>query len=162
MINNYVAMAVIIALAVLLLLIFVKKGQVRTALFAFLIAQLFSWPITLLYVQFGLQTNPVRMFPHATTSNFLFAFIFHPSVFTVYYLHYPQKARKRRRIIYSAVIVAMPILFQFLTSLLTDLVFFPYKVVVLGSYILIFILYNISRIYIHRYFLKVKNPERNA
>lgn len=161
MVYNYFAMAVIMAVSALLLFIFVKKSQVRTAFFAFMLAQLFSWPLTLLYVQFGLQTNPVRLFSHATESNFLFAFIFHPSVFTAYYLHYPKKARKSRRILYSAIAAAIPILFQFLTSLTTDLVFFPHKLVVPGSYFLVFILYNISRIYIDRYLLRLHHPARN-
>lgn len=154
-------MAVVMAISVLLLLVFVKKGQVRTAFFAFMVAQLFSWPITLLYVQFGLQANPVRLFPHATESNFLFAFIFHPSVFVVYYLHYPKKVRKGMRFLYSAVIVSFPILFQFVTSLLTDLVLFSNKLVVIGSYLLVFTLYNISRVYINWYFTRLRHPERN-
>lgn len=154
-------MAAIMAISVSLLLVFVKKFQVRTALFAFLLAQLFSWPITLLYVQFGLQANPVRLFPHATEGSFLFSFIFYPSVFTVYYLYYPKKARRSWRVLYSAAFVAFPILFQYLMSLLTDLIFFPHKLVILGSFFLIFIIYNIARVYIGRYFLRVKHPRRN-
>lgn len=161
MINDSLATVVIIAVSVLLLLVFVKKDHVRRAFLSFMVAQLFSWPITLLYVQFGLQENPVRLFSHATESNFLFAFIFHPSVFTVYYLHYPKKARRRRRTLYSAVVVALPILFQFATSLVTNLVFFPNKLVVIGSYAFIFILYNISRSYIDWYFVRLQHPQRN-
>jgi hypothetical protein len=91
--KDYIAMTIIGFIATILLLVFVKKTQIRSAFFAILLAQLFSWPITLTYVYFGLQQNPVRLFPHATDSNFLFAFIFHPSVFAVYYLHYPKQAR---------------------------------------------------------------------
>lgn len=154
-------MAIVMVISILLLLIFVRRDQVRMAFLAFLIAQLFSWPITLLYAQFGLQESPVRLFPHATESNFLFAFMFHPSVFTAYYLHYPQKARKRRKILYLVAVCAFPILFQYLTSLVTNLVFFPYKLVVIGSYVLVLFIYHISRIYLDHFLLRVYQPARN-
>ncbi len=154
-------MALITVISVLLLLVFVKKNQVRTALFAFMLAQLFSWPITLLYVQLGLQTNPVRLFPNATESNFLFSFVFHPSVFSVYYLHYPKNAHKSMRILYSAVAVALPISLQYVTSLVTNLIFFKYKLVVLGSFVLVFVIYNISRRYIDWYYTRLHHPQRN-
>lgn len=154
-------MAIVTVISILLIFIFVKRDQVRKAFLAFMIAQLFSWPITLLYAQFGLQESPVRLFPHATESNFLFAFIFHPSVFTAYYLHYPKNARKRRKLLYLAAICAFAILFQYLTSLVTNLVFFPHKLVVIGSYVMVSFIYHISRIYLDRFLLRVYQPARN-
>jgi hypothetical protein len=154
-------MSVVIAASVTLLLIFVKRTQIRAAFLAFMLAQLFSWPITLFYVRFGLQTNPVRLFSHATESNFLFAFVFHPSVFAVYYLHYPKKARKSLRLIYSALLVAAPIFFQFAASKLTNLIEFKSALVPVASFAVIFILYNISRLYMVRYLSKLKSPWGN-
>lgn len=148
-------MGAIAFLSAVLLLAFIRRFQIRAALVAFLIAQLFSWPITLLFVQFGLQDNPVRLFPHATEGNFLFAFIFHPSVFTVYYLYYPKSARKLLRILYSVSIVFLPIILQYLVSLYTNLVQYPSILVPLGSYVMVFIVYNISRSYIDRFFAEI-------
>jgi hypothetical protein len=149
------------AISVALLLVFVKKGQARTAFFAFMLAQLFSWPLTILYVLFGLQQNPVRLFPHATESNFLFAFIFHPSVFAVYYLKYPKRARRSLRFLYTALITPLPLLTMLLTAYLTNLIYFPHKAVFLATYIIIIILFTVSRIYIDRYLSKVHHPARN-
>jgi hypothetical protein len=159
MYGNYLAMVFVIFLAVLLLFIFVKKSQIRTALLGVFVAQLFSWPITLLYVQIGIQENPVRLFPHATQSNFLFAFIFFPCVFAAYYLHYPKNAKKHRRILYSFIVVALSVLFHTGMSLISDLVHVPNKWVLPFTYAINLFLYNISRVYIDRY-LDKRSPAR--
>lgn len=159
--TDQLATIAIIIFSVLVLLIFVRKHQVRQAFLAYMVAQLFSWPLTLLYVQFGFQTNPVRLFPHATESNFLFAFIFHPSIFSVYYVKYPKTARRSLRIIYSLAVVAVPIAIQYVISLVSNLVAFQNQIIPPASYVMIFTVYNISRVYLDRYFLKVYDPGRN-
>jgi hypothetical protein len=141
-------MAFIMALSIFILLVFVKRNQIRIAVFAFLLSQLFSWLLTILYVQFGLLTNPVRLFPHATESNFLFAFIFHPSVFVVYFFHYPYKSKKRIRILYTASLSVLPIMTPLLASLMTELVAFKYPLFAVGTYFLTVFLFSISRLYI--------------
>lgn len=146
--KDYLVMAIITCVSCILLLVFVKKTQIREALVAVLVAQLFSWPVTLIYVLLGLQDNPVRLFPYATDSNFIFAFIFHPTVFTVYYLQYPKQASLTRKISYSTIIITLVIYNQFLIDLYTNLIHHPRKITLLGSWIVIFILYNISRLYI--------------
>ncbi len=154
------AMTIIIAISICLLLIFVKKGHVRTAVFTFVLAQLFTWPITLLYVQFGLQSNPVRLFAHATQGNFLFAFLLSPTLFTVYYQHYPKHARKLAKIGYTAAVTGVYILAFLVAALYTNLINLPNKLILLFSYILIQILYIISRIYVDQYLVKMRYPER--
>lgn len=154
MTRDYLAMAIIIIISGVLLLVFVKKNQIRKAFFALLVAQVFSWPITLIYVHFGFQLNPVRLFPHATESSFLFAFIFHPCVFSVYYLHYPKQARFVQRILYSAIMVASALFTQLLAHLFTNIVYYPEKLILIGSFIIIFTLFNVSRIYLDWFFRK--------
>lgn len=153
--KNYITMALIALISGLLLIIFVRKPQIRKAFYAFLVAQLFSWPITILYVKYGLQVNPVRLFPHATESNFLFAFIFHPTFFTIYYLHYPIGAHYLKGIFFTATIVAVPLLTHLIVETFTDLIYYPNNLIILASFLFVFTIYNISRIYIDRYFDKL-------
>lgn len=154
--RDIIAMAVIEILSVCLILFFVKKDQLRTAFFAFLLAQFFSWPTTLLYVQFGLQQNPVRLFPNATESNFLFAFIFHPAVYVVYFLYYPRSARKALKMLYTASMSLISPLALLAASLFTHLVFYPHKAVLLLSYAILLIIYSASRRYMDWYFSKLR------
>ncbi len=157
--KNYIAVAIIICISVLVLLLFVKKSQIRQALFSFFVAQSFSWPITLSYVYFNLQSNPFRLFPHATDSNFLFAFIFYPSIYVVYYLYYPKKAGFVKRLLYSILMPALALFTQLLADLFTDLIYYPQKWTLISAFLLLFALYNIARKYIDEFFQKFFIPQ---
>jgi hypothetical protein len=139
---------------ILLLLIYVKRTQIKRAVFAILVSQLFSWSLTLLYVLLGLQKNPVRLFPHATDSNFLFSFILHPTVFAVYYLHFPKNRKPGWRFFYTAIITSLLILFHLIMSLYTNLIEYSHKSILIPSLLIIFIIYNVSRKYIDWFFRK--------
>lgn len=142
-------------ISLLLLLLFVRKTQFRKAIMALIIAQTFSWPLTMIFVYFNLQINPVRLFPYATKGTFLFAFIFHPIVFVVYYLHYPQKSKWLKKMIYAMILPGFAISTQWSAEQLSNLVYYPNKWVILGNFLIVMILYQISRKYLDWFFKKV-------
>jgi hypothetical protein len=151
---DYIAVAAIMFISLLLLLLFVRSTQLRKASMALLLAQFFSWPITLAWVYFHLQINPVRFFSYATKGNFLFAFIFHPSVFVVYYLHYPQQSKWYIKMVYSMILSGFAICTQWLVEQYTNLIYYPHKWIIMGNYIAILILYFVSRKYLDWFFKK--------
>lgn len=152
--KDYLALIFISFISVLLLLVFVKKTQIKKAFFALLVAQLFSWPISLIFVYFGLINIPVRIFPHATDNSFIYAFLFQPSVFAVYYLHYPKQARLWLRLLYTAVILSIPLSTQILAHLYTNIFQFTTKWTLIVSFLLVFAIYNVARMYIDWFFKK--------
>ena len=154
MLDDHIVLAVVIAVSALLIFLSARKCGVRAVLLMVVVAQLFSWPTTLLYVQFGLQTNPVRLFQYATQSNFLFAFIFFPSTFSAYCAFYPKRARTRGKALYTLAAVGLPIVFHIAVSLLSNLIHVPNHTTRLLSYALNLLLYSISRIYIVWFFRK--------
>jgi hypothetical protein len=154
--NDYIAVTVIVMISLLLVLIFVRSTQLREALMALHLAQFISWPITLAWVYFHLQINPVRLFSYATEGAILFAFIFHPSVFVVYYLRYPQQSKMLIKMMYSMIVPGFAIFIQWLVERYTNLVYYPYKWVILGNYFLLVILYFILRKYLDWFFKKIR------
>ncbi len=156
--KDYYVLAAVFGISVALLLLLVKRSQIRQAAFALFTAQLLSWPITLLYVLAGFQYNPVRLFAHATEGNFVFAFIFHPAIFVVYYLHYPKQKSFMVRLIYSIALSALPLFVMFLCDLYTNLIDYPQKMVLAASILLLFPVFNLNRLYIDWYFQKAFSP----
>jgi hypothetical protein len=154
--HDDIAAAVLLISSLLLLLLFVRNTQLREASMALLLAQFFSWPLTLAFVYFHLQVNPVRFFHYATQGTFLFAFIFHPAVFVVYYLRYPQTSKWLKRIVFSMILPGLAIGTQWLAEQYTNLVYYPYKWIILGNYILLLILSLISRKYLDWFFKKIR------
>lgn len=152
--KDYVVMAILFFFSVLLLLIFVSKKKVREALFAISAAILFSWPLTLIFTLLGLQSFPVRLFPHATEGSFLFGFIFHPAIFAIYHLHYPKEARLFQRLSYSLAFSIFPVVTLISLDIFTNLVDYPGKWVYMVTLLLIFIVFNVCRKYTEWYFDK--------
>jgi hypothetical protein len=153
--NDNTAIVIIMFISLLLLLLFVRKTQFRKALLALVLAQFFSWPITLMVVYFNLQTNPVRFFPYATKGSLLIAFIFHPSVFVVYCLRYPQKSKFLIKMAFSMILPGFAICTQWLAAQYSNLVYYPTKWVLVGLFLVSMILYHISRKYLDWFFKKI-------
>lgn len=147
-------MAMIFCFSFMMLLIFVSRTKVREALFAIAVAVLFTWPITLIFTQVGLQSFPVRLFPHATEGSFLFGFVLFPSLFTIYCLNYPKEAGLLRRLSYSLLFSAFPVLIQFLLGTFTNLADYPTEWIYIITPLLVIIIFNICRKYIQWYFDK--------
>ena len=78
------------------LTIFVPRNKIREAFLAFLICQLFSWPMSIAVSLLDLKEYPFRLFPRATEGSFILDYLVIPSVFTLFQVNYPD--RKNRRI----------------------------------------------------------------
>lgn len=145
-------MLLIIVCVVLSILIFVSKKDIRKAFLAVLTAQLFTWPLGLLLTFLGKVEYPVRLFPKAIESSFLNDSILYPTVFAIYYIHYPKQAKLIRRWLYTLLITAIPIFIEVLESKYTNII--KYKNWnVYYNWMLGIVLYFIMRKYIN-WFLK--------
>lgn len=122
MIKDYIIMVIIIAGVVLSTLIFVHKKNVRIAFLAVILAQFFTWPVGLIFVYFDKIQYPVRLFPNATKISFCNGYITTPLIYSIYYLHYPRKARIIFRWSYTLLITAIPASMETLENKYTNLV----------------------------------------
>lgn len=119
---EYIIMLFLIGGAAGSLILFVSKKNIRKALLAILMAQLFTWPIGLLWITFGKIEYPVRLFPKAADNSFLHGFITNPTTFAIFYIHYPRKAKLIWRVAYTLLITAIPVIIEAVESKYTSLV----------------------------------------
>ncbi|OGO79547.1 MAG: hypothetical protein A2Y23_09785 [Clostridiales bacterium GWB2_37_7] len=149
--KEYKVMLIIIVGIVLSLFLFTKKKDIRKAFLAAMVAQLFTWPIGLLITSLGLVEFPVRLFPKAIDSSFLHGYILNPSIYAIYYIHYPKQAKLIWKWVYTLLITAIPVLIEFAENKYTDLVSYKnwsgYR-----SWILLIIFYYIIRRYLDWFF----------
>lgn len=145
---------VITALAitsVLLLTVFGRRGKTRESLFLLLVAQSLGWPATIFLVFAGKIESPIRLFPKATDSNFILAYIFFPAVFVAYYWHYPRHKSRILQIVYTLAVAGgltlLHVAVQKYTDLLKYISFSGYK-----FWLISVIIYYVSRIYSDWYF----------
>jgi hypothetical protein len=136
---------------VLLQFLLVKKKDIRKAFLAALTAQLVTWPIGLLLTYLGVVEYPVRLFPKAIDSSFLHGYIMNPSMFAIYYIHYPKQAKLIWKLLYSLFITAIPVLIEVTENKYTDLI--NYKAWSgYNSWMLLLIFYYIIRRYLDWFF----------
>lgn len=119
--KDYIMMILIIAGIVLSLLVFVSKDNIKKALFAVLVAQLLTWPLGLYFVSSGKIEYPVRFFPKSIDSSFLHGYIMNPSIYAIYYLHYPRKCKLIWRVVYTMLIASIPAFIEVLENRYTNL-----------------------------------------
>ena len=100
----------------------IKKTQIRAALFAVLAAQAFSWPFSIMLVYTNAAEYPVRLFANATDNSFILSYLLFPTVFALYYLHYPRVASINRQLIFSALICGGTVLLHVLLERYTNLI----------------------------------------
>jgi len=115
-------MIFIIAGALLSILMLVSKKNMKKAFLAFLVTQVFTWPLGLLFVALGKIQYPVRLFPKAIDNSFLGGFILNPIVFAIYYIHYPRNIKLKWRCLCTLLIIAIPACIEFAESKFTNLV----------------------------------------
>ena len=151
-------MLLIIVSAILSILIFVKKKDLRKAFFAFITAQTVTWALGILMVYFGVIEYPVRLFPKAVDNSFLNGFILNPTIFAIYYIHYPKQAKLIWRWVYTLLITAIPMLMGILENKYTNLIHYKawngFYGLILGL-----IFYYILRKYIDWFF---KNAQKKG
>jgi presenilin-like A22 family membrane protease len=88
----------------------------------------------------------VRLFPKATDSNFILAFVFLPAVFVAYYWHYPRNKSRILQIAYTLAVTGFSTLVHVAVQKYTDLLVYitlsGYKLWPMGV-----IAYYVMRIY---------------
>lgn len=154
-----IAMILIVFGSVLALVLFTKSKQVREMAFAFLVAQSFSWPITIGITYAHALECPVRLFPKATDSCFITAYVFNPTVFALYYTYYPRNTSVGRQMAYTCIINGSATLVHVITQRYTDLMKY---ITFSGYWTLLFFLitFYVSRRYCDWYFGRLsKKPE---
>lgn len=131
----------------------------RECLFLFVVGQTISWPVTILMVYFGLIRSPVRLFPQATESNFMMAFVFFPAVFVAYYRFYPREKGWLGRMAYSLAVTGAGALLhagvQKYTALLMYVNYSGFH-----SWLTLGLSFYIARVYCDWFFARLK--ERKA
>lgn len=147
----------IVALAISSILLFTILGRtkrLRENLFLFLISQTLSWPGTILMVLTGKLENPVRLFPKATDSNFIMAFVFLPAVFVAYYWHYPRNNNPILQILYSLMVTGLGALVHAAVQKYTDLMVYI-SISWYGIWLITVLSYYVCRIYSDWYFTQL-------
>jgi hypothetical protein len=140
--------------AVSSIVMFVRIKNIKEAFLATLVTQLFTWPIGLLYVAWGKVEYPVRLFPKAIDNSFLSGYVINPTIFAIYYIHYPKQAKLIWRWVYTLVITSISIFIEILESKYTNLIKYnnwhPFYTWVLGI-----VIYFIARKYLDWFFKNV-------
>lgn len=119
--SNYLILTLIILTTILAIIIFIRKYQIREAFISFLIAQLLSWPFSIIEATLGFIDSPVRFFSNATDSNFLLSYIMYPSLFAIFQVRFPQKKDMLIKFIYFFAFVLGLSLLDILIATYTDL-----------------------------------------
>lgn len=152
--REYWVIAALASASVLLLTVFSRGDRPRQSLFLFLAAQTVTWPATIFSHYTGDIESPVRLFPKATDSSFILAFVFSPALFVAYYWHYP---RTGGRLFPIAVTLAFAgggalvhVAVQKYTQLLVYIAFSGYKMWLTGI-----IIFYLLRIYADWYFSRL-------
>ncbi|WP_371380120.1 CBO0543 family protein [Sporomusa aerivorans] len=145
------SIAALIAGSLLLLIVLGRKDRLRESVFAFSVAQSLNWPLTILLVYWGKLESPVRLFAKATDSNFMFSFVFLPSVFVIYYLYYPRAKGPSLQLAFTLLaaggIALVHVAIQEYTNLIKYISFSGYKLWLIGI-----LSFYITRVYIDWYF----------
>lgn len=87
----------------ILLIRFTPREKFREAFVIFGFKQLLTWLLGLIVVQLGLIEYPIRQFPNATKTSFVFEFYIYPSVCVIFNLHYPVNKKKSFKFAYYAI-----------------------------------------------------------
>ena len=118
--KEYWVMVVLTVASVLLLWVFCRD-KLRPSLFLLVAAQTATWPITIFTAFAGKIESPVRLFPIATDSNFIIAFIFAPAVIVAYYWNYPRDRSRILQVAYSLAVAGGLTLVHVTVQKYTDL-----------------------------------------
>ena len=122
--REYCVLTVLAVASILLLTVCGRTSKPRESLFLFLVNQAVTWPLTIITVYLGSMESPVRLFPKATDSNFIMAFVFFPAVFVAYYWHYPRDKNRVIQIAYTLAITGGSALVHVAVQKYTDLLLY--------------------------------------
>lgn len=149
--REYWVMAALAIASIVLVTVFGRADKPRESLFLFLLSQAVTWPITILIALAGWGESPVRLFPKATDSNFVIAFVFLPAAFVAYYWHYPQSKGRPFQIAYTLAFAGgvslAHVAVQKYTNLMVYIDFSGYKL-----WLMTIVAYYLQRIYSDWYF----------
>jgi hypothetical protein len=152
--KEYWVIAALAIASILLLTVLGRRDKPRESLFLFLVAQAVTWPVTILLTFAGSIESPVRLFPKATNTNFMLAFVFSPAVVVAYYWHYPRNKSRILQIAYTLAVTGFSVFVQIAVQKYTDLLvyitFSGYKLWLMGI-----IAYYVIRIYADWYFCQL-------
>lgn len=149
--REYWGIAILAFVSILLLTILGRPDKPRESLFLFVLEQTMTWPLTIFLVFMDKIQSPVRLFPKATDSNFILAFVFIPAVFVAYYWHYPRNKNRIIQIAYTLTVTGGTMLVHVAVQSYTGLLeyiavsgYTMWPVVIIGHYV--------KRIYADWYF----------
>ena len=138
---------------------YMPKNKYRLALISFLTMQAIAWSTSLIVVQFGFISYPVRLFPKATRSSFVQLFIFFPMLYAWFILLFPQDSSWIKRFLHYFVFVSISAWFVYFVSIYANLEKFTkgsFTFQFIAIYIRYFFYFLIAKIYI-TWFLKKTN-----
>ncbi|TVY07848.1 CBO0543 family protein [Paenibacillus cremeus] len=98
---DHVMEAAVWVVSILMQVMFTPREKLREAQIGFLIAQVPTWLLGVIVVQYDLVDYPVHFFDKATQTNFTYEFLALPVVCSLYSLHYPRQAGVLRKMGYS-------------------------------------------------------------
>lgn len=90
MTKEYIVIALEWIVCIALLIKFIPRNKIREAQVAFMFKHVITWLTGLAVVEAGLIEYPVRLFPHASRTNFTFEYFTYPAFCAVFNLHYPE------------------------------------------------------------------------
>jgi hypothetical protein len=153
---------IFIAIAVISIssMIYIPEERIRKALLSFMAFQSTTWLVSILLVQSGKASYPVREFVKATSVNFIPQFIFYPTIFMWFILLFPKDRSILIKIMHYIIFVSIMQWFIYFTYKYTDIYSFPVKndyLLVARGYLRNLIQFVICHLYITWFFRNEKS-----
>ncbi len=130
---------------------YIPKDKYRVALVSLLVYQTITWSTSLVLVQLGLYSFPIREFPRATQGSFLHLFVFYPALYAWFILLFPDGATLIKRISHYLIFVSVLVWFEYYMVAYTNLKRFhkyPMSVHLVITYIRFLLYFYVCRRYI--------------
>lgn len=141
-----IILGVSLLLSVYGLLFFIPSHKLKEAVILFFFTQLLTWSFSLIFVELGMISNPVREFTRATGANFTFNFVVYPTVSTLFGIYYPYHKNKWKQFVYQMVVIGGLATIIWMVAIWTELIEYPKFTWVTGAMVLLLGL-NSSRKY---------------
>ena len=139
------------SVAALASIFYIPKDKYRLALLSVVTSQAITWAASLVMIELGLYSFPVREFPHATQSSFLHLFVFYPAVFTWFILLFPTGASLFKRAAHYLIFISAIVWFEYYMAVYTKLkefYIYPMSLQIAGLYIRFVVYFYACRRYI--------------
>ncbi|CAM4404519.1 CBO0543 family protein [Paenibacillus tarimensis] len=98
----------------------------RESLIVFFSCQMLTWSLSLLFVEYGLITNPVREFQDATQTNFTFNYAFFPMIAVFYNLWFPERTGRTLKLAYMVLVPMIATVCTLLVEHYTNLIHYKH------------------------------------